>query len=547
MGNPRLWGLLVGGFCGRLVVAWRLPVGFDEVYYYLYSRHLDWSYFDHPVMVALTTGLGWWLTGTIAPFTLRWGALLLYPLSLWLLYLTGRRLYGERAGTLAVAIASLAPLLWLGFGTLTSPDNGLMLFWSLSLYLAAVEFLPSAHRVHSGGGWTYRPSWRVGLLGLTLGLAGLSKYHGFILGLGLVAFTLTRRPLWRVWRSPWVGVALGLFVLTLAPLWGWNSQHDWISFRFHLLMRFEGGDPSPFRPLDVVGTWLLGIAYLFPSLGFPLWWATGRSLGQQILALIQRPGSMQERFDRDRQALILWVALPIALGFTLLGGKQAIYPAWPAPGFWGLTLLLGAMASQWRAKPLRRWLVTSGGIIAALVAIALLHLSLGILQKPSAYALAGGLVPVEQDGSTTLLDTGQLRQRLAATPELLQAIQQADFVFTDEFYLSAYVDMALHPLTTHPITCFSQDPRGFVFWYDPADWLGQNAIYITLASLHRLGDGAAGADQAVDIAGAIAEFTPYFQTLTPLGELPLTRGGIPTETVLFFKAEAFQKSYVYPY
>jgi 4-amino-4-deoxy-L-arabinose transferase-like glycosyltransferase len=555
MGNPLLWGLLLGGLLVRIWVAWHLPVGFDEVYYYVYSRHLSWSYFDHPAMVALTTGLGWWLTGTIAPFTLRWGALLLYPLSLGLLYLTGRRLYDDRTGTLAVAIATLAPLLWLAFGTLTAPDNGLMLFWSLSLYIAAVEFLPPPARVRSGR-WQYHPSWRLGLLGVTLGLAVLSKYHGFVLVLGLAGFTLTRRPLWRVWRSPWLAAAIALFLLTLTPLWWWNSQHDWISFRFHLLMRFEGGEPSPFRPLDVIGTWLLGIAYLFPSVGFPLWWATGRSLWRQAIFLIQPPWSLQERFERDRQALILWVSLPLALGFTLLGGKQAIYPAWPAPGFWGLTLLLAAMASQWRGKTIRRWLVSSGGIIAALITIALLHLSLGILQQPSDYALFGGFVPAEQDGSTALLDTGQLRKRLAATPQLLQAVQQADFVFTDEFYLSAYVDMAIHPLSANPITCFSQDPRGFVFWYDPTEWLGQNAVYVTLASLHPIGtegtvDEAEGtvdeAEGTVDEAEAIAEYAPYFETVTPLGGIPLTRGGTPTETVLFFSAETFQEAYPYPY
>jgi len=38
--------------------------GFDEAYYYLYSLHLDWSYFDHPVLVALT-GFGPWVTGVI--------------------------------------------------------------------------------------------------------------------------------------------------------------------------------------------------------------------------------------------------------------------------------------------------------------------------------------------------------------------------------------------------------------------------------------------------------------------------------------------------
>ncbi|MEB3268758.1 MAG: glycosyltransferase family 39 protein [Leptolyngbya sp.] len=136
-------------------------------------------------MVALTTGLGWWLTGTIAPFTLRWGALLLYPLSLWLLYLTGRRLYGERAGTLAVAIASLAPLLWLGFGTLTSPDNGLMLFWSLSLYLAAVEFFAPRPSGPQRRRLDLSPQLAGGAVGANPGAGGVEQVPRVYFGVGV--------------------------------------------------------------------------------------------------------------------------------------------------------------------------------------------------------------------------------------------------------------------------------------------------------------------------------------------------------------------------
>ncbi len=77
-----VWLWLLGGLMFRGLVAWHLPTGFDEAYYYLYSRHLNWSYFDHPPIVALTTGIGWWITQAITPFTLRWGALLLYTVSL---------------------------------------------------------------------------------------------------------------------------------------------------------------------------------------------------------------------------------------------------------------------------------------------------------------------------------------------------------------------------------------------------------------------------------------------------------------------------------
>ena len=355
------------------------------------------------------------------------------------------------------------------------------------------------------------------------------------MGLGLVGFCLTsnrtRKALW----SPWTALALLVFGLTLTPLWVWNSQHEWISFRFHLGLRFEGGEPSPYRVLDALGTWLLGIVYLFPSIGFPLWLNTGRSLWQQIQAWVNPPSTAVEAVARDRVALILWVSLPIALGFTLLGGKQAIYPAWPAPGFWGLTLLLAHTASHWRLRTVKRWLAGTGLVLGTLVIVALLHLSLGLLQKPGNYSLLGGFVPVEQDGSTSLLDTVQLRARVANSSELMQAIQATGFIFTDEFYLSAYVDMALQPLTQRPITCFSQDPRGFAFWHAPATWVGQDALYITLASLH------------ADRTALVDEFLPFFQALKPLQEIQLTRGGTVTETVLVYQADTMQIPYDYPY
>lgn len=48
--------LLIGGLLFRVVIAVWLYPGFDEAYYYLYTLHLDLSYFDHPPLVALTTG-----------------------------------------------------------------------------------------------------------------------------------------------------------------------------------------------------------------------------------------------------------------------------------------------------------------------------------------------------------------------------------------------------------------------------------------------------------------------------------------------------------
>lgn len=535
---PVVWAWLLGGLLFRGVVAWGLPPGFDEAYYYLYSRHLSWSYFDHPPIAAWTTGLGWWLTGWIAPLTIRVGALLLYTASVALLYRTAVWLFDDRTGILTVAIASLTPLFWIAFGTLTAPDNGLIFFWTLTLYLSAREFIPPPNsRLQPAGTDDYRPSYRIALIGLAVGLACLSKYHGFILGAGLVGFCATNGRSRRALGSPWIGVALGLCALALVPVLIWNSQHDWISFRFQLSARFEGTPAAaqPFQWLQVLSTWLVGVAYLFPSIGFLVWAALGRSLLQQARHWVQPPFTLSERRQRDRDALILWLSVPIAVGFTLLGGKQPIYPAWPAPGLWGITLLLAAWASQWRGVVVRRWLLTSGAAIATLALVAFLHVTVGLLQKPGNYSLFGGFVAPSADGSTALIDVMQLRSRVAADAPLLAALRDTDFIFTDEFYLSAYVDMALRPLLSQPITCFSQDPRGFAFWDRSGDWVGQSAVYLTLASLHPSIDEAA------------AEFAPEFDAIAPLDEITLTRGGEPVETLWAYRATALQRPYAFPY
>jgi hypothetical protein len=535
-----LW-LLAGGLIYRTIVAiWLLP-GFDEAYYYLYSRHLNWSYFDHPVMVALTTGLGWWTTGMISPLTIRVGALLLYGLSLLLLSLAADRMHNPAVGQMTMAFGTLMPLIVISFGILTSPDNGLMLFWSATLLVALWEFFPSRRRLNHYGviGNAYIPTWRVALLGGLVGLACISKYHGFILGLGLVGFCLSRQPYRKVFQSPWLVASVGCFMIALFPLLYWNAQHDWISFRFHLGMRFDGGsdEPSPFRFGQMVGYWLLSNVYLFPLFGLPLWWVTLRQTGQHVLMAFTPSWDTQEAQARDQLALLLWLSLPIVVLFTVLGGKQQIFPAWPAPGYWGLLILLGAQVVIWqrrRPRLVQRWLWGSGTLLAILSVIALLHLQLGFLQQPSRYAPFGGLIPLEQDGSTELIDTLQLRRLMAEDPQLQATLTEVSFIFTNEYYLGGYFDMAIHPLRDVPITAFSQDPRGFAFWFNQTDWLGQDALYLTLERFA----------QDPDI---LAQYQPLFDTIEPLTTLDLRRGGEVTETIHVFKASGFNQPYVYPY
>ena len=47
------WGSWSAGRCFRLALAASIGPGNDEAYYALFLDHPDWSYFDHPPMVAV--------------------------------------------------------------------------------------------------------------------------------------------------------------------------------------------------------------------------------------------------------------------------------------------------------------------------------------------------------------------------------------------------------------------------------------------------------------------------------------------------------------
>jgi 4-amino-4-deoxy-L-arabinose transferase-like glycosyltransferase len=504
--------LLLGGLLIRSAIAVWLPPGFDEAYYYLYTRHLDWSYFDHPLMVAWTTGFGVWLTGEVSPFTIRIGTLLLYTGSLFLLYRTSARLFCDRAALLTLAIASITPIFLLGMGVLTLPDSSLMIFWTAVLYVASHEFFPAEN---------YRPSYRLAILGGLVGLACLSKYHGMALGFGLVGFCLTSSRHRSALTSVWTVVAVGLFLGAIAPIVIWNIQHDWIS------LRYQSGRAIPDRGysvLDLLVTILAQVGYLFPTIGIPLWWVSLRTLWQQV----------RQRED-TKLRLLLWLALPIMLGFTVMGGYRSILPTWAMPGFWSATLILGKQAAVWQErspKRVDRWLWGSAIPIVTILLLLLLHVSTGTLQRQGRNAWFGGFISASADPSVQLLDIQQLRQKLAQSPAFKAALKQTEFVFTSELFLAGQIGMAIAPLTTHPITCLDDDPRGFAFWSTQEQWVRKNGLYFASEQRSR---------------SPTRLYSSYFAQIKKIADIPIQRNGITLDVIQIYQCTTLLRPYPRPY
>src|ERR1700757_3197231 len=69
----------------NIIQAATLELHADEAYYWLYSRYLDWGYFDHPPMVALFIRAGYVITHT--ELGVRLLTVLASSLTVWLLWL----------------------------------------------------------------------------------------------------------------------------------------------------------------------------------------------------------------------------------------------------------------------------------------------------------------------------------------------------------------------------------------------------------------------------------------------------------------------------
>jgi 4-amino-4-deoxy-L-arabinose transferase-like glycosyltransferase len=517
--------ILLTGFLVRLVISIYLNPGFDEAYYYLYTLHPDWSYFDYPPLVTLTTGIGVWLTGQVSQFTIRIGTLLLYTGSLLFLYLAALRLYTLQIAINTLAIASAIPIFQIAFGVLSTPDTPLLFFWSISLWLAVQEFFD-----YRG----YRPSFRLTLLCFAVGLACLSKYHGFTLGLSLIGFCLFSHNYRPALRSKWFSIGIVIFLVTISPILIWNINHSWGSFQLPV-------GNGKYLIDRLWGILSIDLLYLFPTFGLPLLWAIIRTSIQQIRNIHwgqftgNRP--FKDEWELEKRGLILWLALPLILGFTFIAGDRQLLPSVQMLGYWTATILLAERVSiERRNAAVRipyRWFFGSLAVVILLLSIALSHVTFGTLQAASKSSIFG-LLPVSIDLSTQIFDVQQLRQGLVSNNKLNLALKNADFVFTNRYYLGGQIGMAIEPTFHKPITCFDSNPRSFAFWSKPQQWVGKNAIYLSTKAAK------------VDL-DAINIYPTYFKKIAKLGEIPIRRGGAIIQTFSIYQAQNMLKPFPRPY
>ncbi|NQU28437.1 MAG: glycosyltransferase family 39 protein, partial [Candidatus Marinimicrobia bacterium] len=190
----------------------------DEAYYWVWSKNLSLSYFDHPPMIALLIRLSTILFGESA-FGIRALGAILTSVSIWLGLDLIYRIYQDRKALWHGLVLYSLAIPFFAAGTIITPDTPMMFFITLALWAFYRAVFESENRY-----W-----W---ISGIAFGLALLSKYTA-ILWLGSVFLVLVIDPRLRSHlRQPVPWLAGLLAVALFLPVLYWNAAHDWVSFKF---------------------------------------------------------------------------------------------------------------------------------------------------------------------------------------------------------------------------------------------------------------------------------------------------------------------------
>lgn len=428
----------------------RLELSEDEAYQWLWSKHLDVSYYSKPPMIAYTQFLGTSLWGDTEFGVRFFSPVFAAALSVILLRFLAREAY-PRAGFWLIPIAMATPLLVVG-ATLMTVDPLSVFFWTAALVSGW-----RAVQQDSTGSWLWTGLW--------MGLGFLSKYVNLFQWICWAVFFVLWKPARAQLRRPGPYLALGLTLLSLVPVLVWNARHDWITL-VHLGER--GGLDETWRPT---------LRYLGEFLGAEL------GLLNPIFLVAAAWAAFAFWKGPRRNPLLVYLfsmGAPLFLFYLGLSLRSRVLPNWIAPSVIPLFCL---MAIYWQDRAeagggaVPRWL--GAGLALGLTAAVVLH------ETSLVDRLTGSSLPVKFDPLRRVRGWKETAKLVGVAREQLLAEGKPVFLIGEHYgitgLLSFYLPEAKAAVTRDPLVFYrtSDRPKNqFFFWPGYTDRKGHNALYI---------------------------------------------------------------------
>ena len=371
----------------HLYIAGRVGLGTDEAHYALYALHLDWSYFDHPPLVG-------WLQALVLPVSqsdtaLRVMPILLFAASSVVLFRLANEIFpdeGPWLGLISVLLMYSGVMFQLlGLGMV--PDSPLLFFGLMAMLMLVRAIRTSGIRY-----WL--------LFGVSMGLAGLSKYSAIFLVVSAAAF-ISLEHKWALVKTPgpWISAIIALVIIS--PVIYWNSTHDLASFSYQWT-----------RVTGQTGWKLTRV--LLAQLGQLIVYSPLLFVGGYValISAMRRPRSLGVN-------LVISLSLPFIIFLNIGAGKIVSLPHWLALAWAGLSPL----TAHWLIHNIhkRRWRIFVWiSVVYSLLMIALVQ---SLMIYPW-YPFARYNNPVHDmyGWQQAALHGGSLRQEWALTPGPVPAL-----------------------------------------------------------------------------------------------------------------------------
>ncbi|WP_415398528.1 glycosyltransferase family 39 protein [Sulfurimonas sp. CS5] len=201
----------------RLALAPFVGLGVDEAHYVLYALNLDLSYFDHPPLVGWIQYIFTSIFGT-GEFGARVAAIVIGFVTSIFIY---KLIYDINKNTTEAFVAVLALHASFLFNALF-----LMLMPDTLLFLLILPIIFTVIEIEKNN---KLPQWL--LLGVLLGLAGLSKYTAVLFIFPIIIYVLMRKR-YDLLYTPKIILSILIAFVIILPVIIWNIQNDWSSFAY---------------------------------------------------------------------------------------------------------------------------------------------------------------------------------------------------------------------------------------------------------------------------------------------------------------------------
>jgi membrane-associated phospholipid phosphatase len=434
----------------------------EEAQYWDWSRHLDWSYYSKPPLIAYLIRFFTMLFGTTA-FSVRLGSVIC---SIFLGIITWKwtkEMFGsDRVAFFTTFILNFIPLYAVG-AILMTTDTPLGIFWAATLYA-----LYRAIFINQKSAWY--------LSGFLFGLGMLSKYTMVLLVPCLFIYFLisSEHRFWLKRKEPYQAMLIG-FIMFL-PVIYWNYAYGWVTFK-HVAEQANvpGGfilQPKEFfnflgSQFGVISPFLF-LGMMYSSYVMIRKWASGKPH--------RSIPDVEIKMD-NKLKFLLCTSIPVYLFFQIKSIQGKVEANWAANAYYSWTIFMVIYFDQWYQK---KEISKKTGLLRVCIWLSILCAILitVVMHDTNLIREMGIHFPLSKDPTTRLVGWNQLGSQVTNV-ELAMPQPSKTFLFSEQYQLTA--ELAFYVKGQPSVYCVNLDRRmnQYDLWPGIGNWQGWNAVYVT--------------------------------------------------------------------